>query len=88
MDPFKYDQGAGAMSQRLVVRTSLDLRRLALQLKRLGYEEVTPRELAELFGSNRIWAGKILAKMEAMGLVERLNSRKARPARYRIVVDQ
>ena len=72
----------------VVVRTSIDLRKLALQLKKLGYEEVSPGDLAELFCSNRIWAGKILAKMEAMGLVERLNSRKARPAKYRIIVDQ
>ncbi len=72
----------------VVVRTSLDLEKLARQLKRLGYEEITPRDLAELFGTNRIWAGKILVKMEELGLVERLNSRKARPAKYRIIIDQ
>ncbi len=72
----------------VVVRTSIDLRKLALQLKKLGYEEISPKDLAELFGANRIWAGKILARMEAMGLVERLNSRKARPAKYRIIVNQ
>ncbi len=68
----------------IVVRTSIDLDRLVGKLKELGYEEVTPRDLAELFGTTRIWAGKILRKMEEMGLVERLNSRKARPSRYMI----
>ena len=72
----------------VVVRTSLDLEKLAKQLKKLGYEEIMPGDLAELFGTNRVWAGKILVKMEAMGLVERLNSKKARPAKYRIIVDQ
>jgi len=72
----------------VVVRTSIDLEKLARQLRKMGYEEISPGDLAELFGTNRIWAGKVLAKMEALGLVERLNSRKARPAKYRIVVDQ
>lgn len=75
------------MSQ-VVVRTSIDLERLAQKLRKLGYDEVSPRDLAELFCSNRIWAGKILAKMETMGLVERLNPRKTRPAKYRIIVNQ
>ncbi|NPA97884.1 MAG: hypothetical protein GXO43_00740 [Crenarchaeota archaeon] len=72
----------------VVVRTSIDLVKLAKQLRKMGYEEVSPGDLAELFGTNRVWAGKVLAKMEELGLVERLNSRKARPAKYRIIVDQ
>lgn len=69
----------------IVVRTSIDLAELARRLKELGYIEITPRELAKLFCTNSVWARKILSKMEKQGLVERINSHKARPGKYRIL---
>ncbi len=70
-----------------VVRVSLDIELLARKLKEMGFIEVSPKDLAELFGANRVWAGRVLKAMERAGLVERINSPKARPAKYRLRIN-
>jgi len=70
-----------------VMRVSLDIELLARKLKEMGFIEVSPNDLAELFGANRVWAGRVLKAMERAGLVERINSPKARPAKYRLRIN-
>jgi len=70
-----------------VVRVSLDIELLARKLKEMGFIEVSPKDLAELFGANRVWAGRVLKAMERAGLVERINSPRARPAKYRLRIN-
>ena len=69
------------------MRVSLDIELLAKKLKEMGFVEISPKDLAEFFGANRVWAGRVLKAMERAGLVERINSPKARPAKYRLRIN-
>lgn len=70
-----------------VMRVSLGIEALARKLREIGFIEISPMDLAELFGANSVWAGRVLKAMERIGLVERINSPKARPAKYRLRID-
>ncbi|MEB3859822.1 MAG: hypothetical protein LRS43_01275 [Desulfurococcales archaeon] len=57
------------------VRASIDLRELALTISLLGARYVTVKDLSVMLGVSTRSAGKIMAKMERMGLARKYSRR-------------
>ncbi len=41
-----------------VMKVSLDIEALARKLRETGFIEISPMDLAELFGANSVWTGR------------------------------
>jgi Mn-dependent DtxR family transcriptional regulator len=57
------------------VRATIDLYSLALAIALLGVKYVTARDLSAMLGVSTRSAGRIIARMERMGLVRRYSRR-------------